>query len=62
MNKIKVDIRPATKEYPKYVVIVHEYKFDSIRQDSFWVTKEVREYRLFKDAKAFADRFTTVDI
>lgn len=62
MNKIKVDIRPATKEYPKYVVVVHEYKFDSIRQASFWVTKEVREYRLSKDAKAFAARFTTVDI
>ncbi len=56
-NQIKVDIRPATKEYPKYVVMVREFKFDSIRQESYWVTKEVREYRLRRDAEKFAARF-----
>ena len=56
-NQIKVDIRPATVEYPKYVVMVREFKFDSIRQESYWVTKEVREYRLRRDAEKFAARF-----
>lgn len=56
-NQIKVDIRPATKEYPKYIVMVREFKFDTIRQESYWVTKEVREYRLRRDAEKFAARF-----
>lgn len=56
---IKAEIRSATKEYPKYVVMVKEFKFDSIRQDSYWVTKETREYRLRADAEAFAARFNT---
>ena len=56
-NQIKVDIRPATKEYPKYIVMVREFKFDTIRQESQWVTKEVREYRLRRDAEKFAARF-----
>ena len=57
MNEIKVEIRPATKEFPKFIVMVKELKFDTIRQDSYWVTKEVREYRLRCDAETFAKRF-----
>lgn len=53
----KAIITPATKEYPKHVVMVKEFKFDNIRQESYWVTKEVREYRLRSDAEAFAARF-----
>lgn len=35
MNPTKAEIRPATAEYPKFVVIVKEFKFDSIRQESY---------------------------
>ncbi len=56
-NQVHVDIRPATKEYPKHVVIVRELKFDTIRQETYWVTKEVREYRLRSDAETYARRF-----
>ena len=57
MNKIQATITPATVAYPKHVVTVREFKFDSIRQESYWVTKEVREYRLRSDAETFAARF-----
>ena len=57
MSKIKVEIRPASKSYPKHTVVVHEFKFDTIRQESYWVTKEVRTYRLRSDAETFASRF-----
>lgn len=57
MNEIQVEIRPASKSYPKYVVVVREFKFDTIRQESYWVTKAVKEYRLRSDAEAFASRF-----
>lgn len=56
--KTHVEIRAATKEYPKYVVLVKVLKFDTIRQEEYWVTKEVREYRLRADAEKFAARFT----
>lgn len=57
MNKIEAVITPATPAYPKHQVMVREFKFDSIRQESYWVTKEVREYRLRSDAETFASRF-----
>lgn len=57
MNTVQVEIRPATAAYPKHVVMVKEFKFDSIRQESYWVTREVREYRLRSDAEVFAARF-----
>jgi len=56
-NEIKVDIRPATKEYPKFIVLIRELKFDTIRQETYWVTNTVREYRLRSDAEAYARRF-----
>lgn len=57
MNPTKAEIRPATAAYPKFVVIVKEFKFDSIRQESYWVTRQVKEYRLRRDAEAYAARF-----
>ena len=57
MNKIRAEIRPATKEYPKYIVMIKELKFDTIRQSEGWVVKELREYRLRSDAETFARRF-----
>ena len=56
-DNIKVEIRPATKEFPKFVVMIHEFKFDSIRQESYWVMKEAKAYRLRSDAETFASRF-----
>ena len=55
----KARITPATKEYPLFVVTVYEFKFDTIRQESYWVAKEVREYRLRRDAEKFASRFNS---
>lgn len=53
----RVEIIPASKEYPKFRVQVRVLKFDTIRQEEYWVTKEVREYRLRSDAEKFAARF-----
>jgi hypothetical protein len=57
MNEITVEIRPATKEFPKFLVMVQELKFDTIRQETYWVLKESRTYRLRSDAETFASRF-----
>ena len=57
MNEVKAEIRPATKEFPKFLVFVKELKFDTIRQQTHWVTKEVRNYRLRSDAETFAKRY-----
>lgn len=57
MKQVQASICPATAAYPKFVVTVSEFKFDSIRQDSYWVTTQVREYRLRSDAEKFAARF-----
>lgn len=55
--KTQVEIRPATKEIPKHVVVVRVLKFDTIRQEEYWVTKQVRAFRLRADAEIFAARF-----
>lgn len=57
MNQVRAEIRAATAAHPKFTVLVKEFKFDTIRQDSYWVTREVREYRLRSDAEKFAARF-----
>lgn len=57
MERIKAEIRPATKEYPRFTVIVRELKFDTIRQSEGWVAKEVKTYRLRSDAETYAARF-----
>lgn len=52
----KIEIRPATKEYPKHQVLVFHLKFDTIRQEEYWVLKVLKAYRLRADAEAFAKR------
>ena len=56
-NPVRVEVRPATANYPKHTVLVFELKFDSIRQETYWVLRKVRGYRLLADAKIFANRF-----
>lgn len=38
------------------VVQVQVYKFDTIRQEAYWVTKEVRTFRREADAVAYIQR------
>lgn len=57
MNKLLAVIHPATKSNPKFTVIVKEFKFDSIRQEAYWVVRQVKTYRLRSDAETFAARF-----
>ena len=40
----------------KSVVVVKAFKFDSIRQESYWVTKEVRVFANTANAQAYAER------
>lgn len=56
-NPVMAEIRPATKEYPKFVVMVKEFKHNTLRGDSYWVVRDVREYRLRSDAENYASRF-----
>lgn len=62
MNEVKVELRLASKTFPKHQVFVREFKFDTIRQESYWVTKEFRQYRLRADAEAFALRFGAFEV
>ena len=55
--KLEAELRLATPQFPKHMVILREWKFDSIRQESYWVTRQVRMYRLRADAEAYAARF-----
>jgi len=57
MNTIRTELRLGTKAYPKHQVLVFEYKFDNIRQESYWVCTTVREYRLLSDAQTFKARY-----
>ncbi len=57
LGDLKVEIRPATKEYPRYTVIVFKYKHDSIRDEDYWVNQEVRTYHTRALAESFAARF-----
>lgn len=57
MNPTRTELRLATKEYPKYLVLVFEYKFDNIRQESYWVLVKMHEYRLRSDAEKFKARY-----
>lgn len=62
MNEIKVELRLASKTFPQHQVLVQEFKFDTIRQESYWVTKYFRQYRLRSDAEAYAARFGSYSI
>jgi hypothetical protein len=56
-NKIRVELRPATKENPVFQVLVFELKFDTIRQSEGWVLKKFKTYSSWRDAETFAKRF-----
>ena len=58
MNKIETEIREASKTYPFFTVLVREFKFDNIRQESYWVTKDVKKYAKRSDAEKFVKRFS----
>ena len=58
MNEIRATINEATRAYPFFTVIVHELKFDSIRQETYWVSVLARKYRNRKAAEAYAARYS----
>jgi hypothetical protein len=62
MMETKVTITPATKAYPKFTVQIQVLKFDNIRQEDLWVTKEVREFRSRADAERFAARAADLEL
>jgi hypothetical protein len=57
MEKFTAHIRLATTAYPKFVVIVRELKFDTIRQSECYVTTIVREYSYRRSAEKFAEQY-----
>ena len=58
-NPTRATITPASKEHPMHTVMVQELKHNTLRGDTYWVTREVREYRLRADAEKYAARFNT---
>jgi|688.fasta_scaffold58169_11 hypothetical protein len=54
MENIKAFIVPNTH----YTVIVQEYKQNTLRDDAYWVTKQVKTYKKEKDALKFLSRFS----
>ncbi len=60
MNTTKAEIQSPTRYNQKYCVLVKEYKFDTIRQGWFWVTKVAMHYQKREDAQKFAQRFNSV--
>lgn len=41
----------------KFVACVHEFKFDMIRQESYWVTRRAKTFTTRALAEAFIARF-----
>ena len=54
LGTVKAFIVPWAKA--RIVVQVQVFKFDTIRQDSYWVTKEVRDFKTVEQAKAYIAR------
>lgn len=54
------DIQAYTQQgtQGKIAVLVKTFKFDTIRQDSYWVIKDVREFRTQVQADAYVARVT----
>lgn len=42
-----------------YTVIVKKYKFDTIRQEAYWVTIHTRQFKTRVAAQSFIDRNKT---
>lgn len=52
--------RRAGNTSTPYAVQVREYKFDSIRQESYWVTVQVKTFKKKADAMIYAGRFGSI--
>ena len=52
------DIQAYTQQgtQGKIAVVVKEFKFNTLRQEAYWVTKEVREFRNQAQADAYVAR------
>lgn len=55
-GELQAYVQPATDGTA--VVVVKVFKFDSIRQEAYWVTKEVRKFANAAKAQAYVDRIT----
>lgn len=56
LGTVKAFIVPWAKA--RIVVQVQVFKFDTIRQDSYWVTKEVKDFKTMQRALAYIDKVT----
>lgn len=52
-----ITVLHPTKDYPKWTVTIKEFKFDSIRQESYWVTIKKKSYARYSDVMVFTSRF-----
>lgn len=41
---------------PTWWVLVKQFKFDTIRQEAYWVTKGIKEFKTEGKAQAYANR------
>lgn len=54
LGTVRAFIVPWAKA--QIVVQVQVFKFDTIRQDAYWVTKEVKSFKTVEKAQAYIDR------
>lgn len=57
MSTVKTEMREPTRDYPYYTCLVFKYKFDTIRQESYWVCTTVKAYVRREHAEAYINRF-----
>ena len=63
MDTLKIEIRKSVRAgKPQYAIFVHEFKYDTIRQESYWVSSYLRTYTDLKAAKARAARFDAIAV
>lgn len=60
LNMVQTHYRliPATPAYPKWSVAFKVFKFDSIRQEYYWVTKGVTTFGSEEKAQEYIKRMT----
>ena len=56
LGTVKAFIVPWAKA--RIVVQVQVFKFDTIRQQAYWVTKEVKDFKTMQRALAYIDKVT----
>lgn len=54
LGTIKAHLMPGS--WPNPTVQVQVFKFDTIRQDAYWVTKEVKVFKTMQQAEAYIVR------